>query len=475
VEAVEVEAGRAATTRATTPSRPRRFRRRPAEGPATSDASAAAAARPAAAGTRLGAAALLVLCAVYALLAALPAARGSNLVLGTEGGSPDWLLGPLRFAGLDAADGPLAGPLFYAGLWLALLLYALVLLRAADLSRRVALIAIVSLHLLFLIAPPLLSQDVFSYIAYSRMGVDNDLNPYGSTPLDIADDEIFPFAGSKDAVSVYGPLFTLTTYALAPLGLAASLWALKAVAALASLGVVMAVWRAAERLGRDPVLPGLVVGLNPLVLVHVVGGAHNEALVVLATTVGVLAFVAGRERAGVALATAATGIKASAGLVVPFLVAGARRRVGAALAALGVAAAVALVALLAFGPDALDALGLISSNQERTSRFSFPYKAAELLGLVLPGDRLDYRDGARLAFALGFGLVATWLLVRTWRGADPLTMAGWATLALLLASAWLVPWYALWLLPLAALSSDRRLLPAAVVLCAWMLAIAVPL
>ena len=43
------------------------------------------------------------------------------------------------------------------------------------------------------------------------------------------------------------------------------------------------------------------------------------------------------------------------------------------------------------------------------------------------------------------------------------------------ASAWLVPWYALWLLPLAALAADRRLELATAALCAWMLVIAVPL
>jgi hypothetical protein len=54
-------------------------------------------------------------------------------------------------------------------------------------------------------------------------------------------------------------------------------------------------------------------------------------------------------------------------------------------------------------------------------------------------------------------------------------MAGWATLAILVASAWLVPWYVLWLLPLAALAADRRLRWATVALCAWMLPIAIPL
>jgi hypothetical protein len=146
--------------------------------------------------------------------------------------------------------------------------------------------------------------------------------------------------------------------------------------------------------------------------------------------------------------------------------------------AAGVAAGVATIVVAAyagFGGDALDALGLLSDNQERTSRWSVPYKTAELLGALLPGDRLDYRDAVRTACAIAFAAVALWLLAKTLRGADPIRMAAWTTLALLVASAWLVPWYALWLLPLAALADDRRLALATGALCAWMLAIAVPL
>ena len=159
---------------------------------------------------------------------------------------------------------------------------------------------------------------------------------------------------------------------------------------------------------------------------------------------------------------------------VPFLlVAGQARRVLAGVAAAAIAVLVA--ALAGFGADALDAVGLLSDNQERTSRWSFPHKTAELLGAVLPGDRLDYRDAVRAAYAAAFAGVALWLLTKTRRGADPIRMAGWATFALLIASAWLVPWYALWLLPLAALAADRRLELATAALCAWMLVIAVPL
>ncbi len=51
-----------------------------------------------------------------------------------------------------------------------------------------------------------------------------------------------------------------------------------------------------------------------------------------------------------------------------------------------------------------------------------------------------------------------WLLRRVWIGKlDWITGAGWATVAMLIATGLLVPWYVAWLLPLAALSTDRRL------------------
>jgi alpha-1,6-mannosyltransferase len=436
----------------------------------------AAAARPATATSRrppargrraLAPWALGALCLVYLLIAALPAAPGSRVVLATEGGSPGWLLGPLRPFGLAAADGDAAGPLLYAGLWVALVLYAVVVWRAGELSRRTVAVAIAALHVLFLVAPPLLSQDVFSYIAYARLGGEHGLDPYTHAPLDIPGDAVFGFAGSKPAVSVYGPLFTLPTYALAPLGVPAAYWVLKVVAAIASLGVVALVWRAAERLGRDPRAPALLVGVSPLVLAHVVSAAHNEALVMLLAMAGVYAFAAARPAAAGAWSTAAAGIKASAALIVPYLALGSRPRAGRAVLGI-VAAGLGLLAigLIGFGTNVFEAFGLLSSNQGRSSKLSLPYVTSDLLGVS--------RDAVRALFGLVFAAVAGWTLWRTWRGADPIRMAGWATLAILLCSAWLVPWYLLWLLPLTALAADRRLTVATFALSGWVLAIAVP-
>jgi alpha-1,6-mannosyltransferase len=47
---------------------------------------------------------------------------------------------------------------------------------------------------------------------------------------------------------------------------------------------------------------------------------------------------------------------------------------------------------------------------------------------------------------------------------DWLLAAGWATVAMLLAVTWLMPWYVVWLLPFAALAGSRRLQWAAVAL-----------
>src|SRR2546423_5289439 len=99
-----------------------------------------------------------------------------------------------------------------------------------------------------------------------------------------------------DLPSPYGPLFTLGSYALAPLSVAASFWALKGLAAAASLAIVWLVWDCARRLRIDAMPAAMLVGLNPLVLVWAVGGAPNDLIVIAAVTGGVWLAAAGPGR-----------------------------------------------------------------------------------------------------------------------------------------------------------------------------------
>src|SRR4029077_4273495 len=59
--------------------------------------------------------------------------------------------------------------------------------------------------------------------------------------------------------------------------------------------------------------------------------------------------------------------------------------------------------------------------------------------------------------------------VAAWRKRDSLTACGWASAALLVTLSWVLPWYVLWVLPLAALSGSRRLRTAALVLGAYLI------
>jgi hypothetical protein len=172
-------------------------------------------------------------------------------------------------------------------------------------------------------------------------------------------------------------------------------------------------------------------------------------------------------------------VKASAAVVGPFMLIGARRR-GALLGgvAAGVFVAVA-IAVVAFGDSALEAFALLGDNQERTSRWSVPQRSADAIAEVTGASAGDVVDYTRALLGLALVIAVVLLLRAAWRRRSVpgawIAPAGWATLGVLLTTAWLVPWYAIWLLPLAALGADRRLVVASIALCAYMMVIAMPL
>ena len=81
----------------------------------------------------------------------------------------------------------------------------------------------------------------------------------------------------------------------------------------------------------------------------------------------------------------------------------------------------------------------------------------------------------RLAALAAYGVVVVWLLYRTWRGGDPWRAAAWAAFGLLLATGWLLPWYVIWVLPLAAIARDRTLGACVLALTAFQLVNRIPL
>ena len=119
------------------------------------------------------------------------------------------------------------------------------------------------------------------------MEVVHHLNPYTTIPiLEPHNDPSYYLSNWHQLLSPYGPLFTLMTFALVPLGVAASFWAIKAILAAVSLGTIFLVWKCARLLGRDPIAAIVLVGLNPIVLVWGLGGDHNDFLMVFCIMLG---------------------------------------------------------------------------------------------------------------------------------------------------------------------------------------------
>jgi hypothetical protein len=352
-------------------------------------------------------------------------------------------------------------------MWVGFAAYLGVLWQAPRLGRGVVWGLILVLVTGFAIAPVLLSHDVYSYVDYARLGVRHGLDPYVHPPLAAPGDPAYAEVTWTEATSAYGPLFTLATYPLAWLPVGVAVAALKAIAALSVLAVAALAARVATWRGIDPLRAAAFVALNPVVLVHVVGGAHNDALTTLLAMLAVAAVLSGREPGGGAALVAAVTTKLSAAFLVPFALIGTRRPGRLIVGASGTAVAVAFFAYLAFGWDWLHGFGLAGENQDRTSHMSIPITVARIGGLD-PG-------AVRLVAALLFcGLVA-YLLLWTWRGGDWVRASAWAGFGLLLATAWLLPWYLVWPLPLVAISRDRPLQLLTLALTASQLGARIPL
>jgi alpha-1,6-mannosyltransferase len=375
---------------------------------------------------------------------------------------PQWLAGPFANTGIDLHVAGAA-----AVLTLMFTCYVVAVRTAGGLSTRSVVMTIAALYALILLAPPMLSTDIFSYQAYARIGDLYGANPYLNGPHAIALDPVYPFIGAKWVTipSAYGPLFTVLSYLLAHLSIAASVFAYKAIAAVASLVIVGLVWNIARLRGIDPVKAIVIVGLNPLLVVYGVGGGHNDILMLAVMMAGITLIVQQRDRAGAGSLVLATGIKLTAGLLLPFALAAtgsplARRRrreivIGGGLTA----AAVAALGFGVFGGGILHLAVTLQKSQSEGDWHSIPGFISSRLGLGTAGHVTGY------VLAVVFVGVTCWLVRKVWRGElDWIAGAGWATVAMLATASSLLPWYMAWLMPLAALGRDRRLVKVAIVL-----------
>jgi hypothetical protein len=236
------------------------------------------------AGKRFAAFTLLyiVVCCVLIVFAA--AARPSLLAAVTRPGYfPGWMAGPL--GGMWSSLTRNAEVLRYGVSAAMISMYACYIVALKYVPRlraRWTIAAIVVVHLVFFLAPPMMLTDIFNYINYGRMEVVHHLNPYTSVPvLEPHLDPSFSISNWHGLSSPYGPLFTIITLAVVPLGVAGSFWVLKALLLVSSLTCILLLWKSAELLGRNPTRAIFFLGMNPIVLMWGLGGDHNDFVMLL--------------------------------------------------------------------------------------------------------------------------------------------------------------------------------------------------
>ncbi|MEU8713064.1 polyprenol phosphomannose-dependent alpha 1,6 mannosyltransferase MptB [Streptomyces sp. NPDC048663] len=302
-----------------------------------------------------------------------------------------------------------------------------------------------------LLAPPLFSRDVYSYLAQGAM-VDAHMDVYTAGPAQLGGplaDEVAPVW--QNTAAPYGPAFMGVASLLSGLTrgeLPAGLFGMRLVALLGVGLMAAALPRLARHSGADPAAALWLGALNPLVLLHLVAGAHNDAIMLGLLGLGLVAALARRPVLGAVLVTLAALVKAppALGLLAIVVVQARRGRSPVAASLLTAAAAgattVAATAVAGTGYGWIGALDTpvsahnwaLSSLLGRATGALLAHLGSDLAPLAVPAWHL-----------LGLALTAvTVLLIWVRLRPRPVYALGLSLAAVAAFGPAIRPWYAIW-------------------------------
>ncbi len=346
-----------------------------------------------------------------------------------------------------------------------------------------------------LLSVPVFSRDTYSYLAQGALLRDG-FDPYA----------VGPVANPNTLLDNVSPIWTITT---APYGPAFILIA-KSVTIVAGdhvivgtmllrlcmlPGLALLIWatpRLAHHLGADGPTALWICVLNPLVLIHLMGGVHNEMLMVGLMTAGIALTFGGRNVLGITVLTVAIAVKATAGISLPFLVwvwmRHLRDRRGyrpaqAFLAATATALAIFAVvfgALSAVAGVGLGWLAALAGSVKIINWLTVPTAAANLIHALGSGFfAIDFYALLRTTRLIGIAIIAVSLPLLWWRfrrdDRAALTGIAWSMLIVVLFVPAALPWYYSWpLAAAAALAQSRSAIAAIAGFSTWVMVIFKP-
>ncbi|MEV0910546.1 polyprenol phosphomannose-dependent alpha 1,6 mannosyltransferase MptB [Streptomyces hokutonensis] len=302
-----------------------------------------------------------------------------------------------------------------------------------------------------LLAPPLFSRDVYSYLAQGAM-VDAHMDVYAHGPAALGGplaDEVAPLWQHTGAP--YGPVFLALASGLSGLTrgqLPAGLFGMRLVALLGVGLMAAALPRLARQCGADPAAALWLGALNPLVLLHLVAGAHNDAIMLGLLGTGLVAARGRWPILGAVLVTLAALVKAPAALglaAVVLLQIRAGHRPAKAATTTVVASAVTTVAATAVAGTGYGWIGALD-----TPVSAHNWALTSLLGRAT-GALLEHLGSGLAPFAIpawhalglavtGAAILAIWFRLRP----SPVYALGLSLAVVAAFGPAIRPWYALW-------------------------------
>lgn len=342
-----------------------------------------------------------------------------------------------------------------------------------------------------LVAQPMFSRDVYSYLAQSKIAA-LGLDPYklGPTPALGVSDPLTRGVDSiwRDTPAPYGPLFLYIGRGLNAISGNHVVTGVYLQRALELVGIALIAWavpRLAKRFGVQPVSALWLGVANPLLIWHLLIGVHNEALMIGLMLAGFEIALIGLPKigepvtrrellwllAGVAVITLGVAVKLSAIATLGFLGVLVARRWGgkfrhlvyATLLVTGVFAVLTVIISVGTGLG-FGWVNAVNSSNGIVLSWESPVTAVGFLGgglgivLGLGNHTLTTVGVMRWLGEIASIVTAIVLLWRSYRGRiHPMIGLGLALGVVALLSATVQPWYLLWaIVPLATSVNNRK-------------------
>jgi len=302
---------------------------------------------------------------------------------------------------------------------------------------------------------PFNATDLYRYFVRGRISVVYQESPLSTPPTAFPADPYLPLAGDwVGETSPYGPLWELMAAAVTLFSsenLQLGLLMFKGLAALSHLAISGLLWlmlddaEPASRAGRV-----LLWAWNPALLLTFANGGHNDGWMLFWLLMGFWLMRRGRWEAGQIFMVLAPLTKPVGLLPLPFFflsvwreMPNGRSRVRFLLVSATGSLAMAWLAFSPFGSPLHLAQRLLSeaSLAGGFSPTALFIMAARRCGFGVPGKTVIQ------AAAVLFGLLALWLLWRTWHGRSPVRSAADVFAAYLVQAFKFRIWYPTWLLP----------------------------